>query len=69
MIPTKEDLDEKEKMYMKQQYEMAKAHFERRMFGGWGDPTPSQSKPSTPEQVQPSNDPRNRIFGGNGLHI
>lgn len=69
MIPTKEDLDEKEKVYMRQQYEMAKAHFERRMFGGWGDPTPSQSQPSTPEQVQPSNDPRNRIFGGNGLHI
>jgi hypothetical protein len=38
------------------------------MFGTWGDSAPLKA-PTESEQVQPSNDPRNKIFGGNGMHI
>lgn len=67
-IPSVEDIKAQEKMKEMQRIAIAQAEFHKRIFGGWGDPTPSQG-PSTPEQVQPSNDPRNKIFGGNGMHV
>jgi hypothetical protein len=65
--PSVEDIVAQEKTKELQRIAVAQADFHRRIFGGWGDPTPSSH--SEPEQVQPSNDPRNKIFGGNGMHI
>jgi hypothetical protein len=67
-IPSVEDIKAQEKTKETQRIAMAQAEFHKRIFGGWGDPTPTQA-PSAPEDVRPSNDPRNKIFGGNGMHV
>lgn len=68
-IPTKEELNSKEKMWAMQRQYAAQIDFHKRIFGGWGDTSPV----GPPVQLEPAQsnqiDPRNRIFGNNGMHI
>lgn len=66
-IPSPDDIKAQEKTKELQRLALAQIAFHKRIFGGYGDTAPRA--PSAPEEVQPSNDPRNKIFGGNGMHV
>lgn len=67
-VPSPEDIKAQEKMKEMQRMAMAQIEFHKRIFGGWGDPSPAFESLPEPAQMKPA-DPRNRIFGNNGLHI